>query len=108
MLSTLTVVLPVLNEAGILETALTEVLEQAPDEIVVVDGGSQDATCDVVRRHPALHLIKAQRGRAAQMNAGAAAARSDILLFLHADAPAAAGVEPCPRGDPGRPSLGPL
>ena len=48
---------------------------------------ARDATCrDIVRRHPALHLIKAQRGRAAQMNAGAAAARSDILLFLHADA----------------------
>ena len=82
---TVGVILPVLNEAGILETALTEVLEQAPDEMIVVDGDSQDATCDIVRRHPALHLIKAQRGRAAQMNAGAAAARSDILLFLHAD-----------------------
>ena len=82
---TVGVILPVLNEADILETTLTEVLEQAPDEIVVVDGGSQDATCDIVRRRPALHLMEAQRGRAAQMNAGAAAAHSDILLFLHAD-----------------------
>ncbi len=82
---TVAIILPVLNEAGILETALTEVLEQAPDEIVVVDGGSQDATRDVVRRHPTLQLFEAEPGRAVQMNAGAAAAHSDILLFLHAD-----------------------
>ncbi|MBI3574716.1 MAG: TIGR04283 family arsenosugar biosynthesis glycosyltransferase [Gammaproteobacteria bacterium] len=82
---TVGVILPVLNEAGILETALIGVLEQAPDEIVVVDGGSQDATCDVVRNHPRIRLLETERGRAAQMNAGAAEARSDILLFLHAD-----------------------
>ena len=82
---TVGVVLPVLNEAGILETALTEVLEQAPDEIVVVDGGSQDATRDIARNHPRIRLLETERGRAAQMNAGAAAASSDILLFLHAD-----------------------
>ena len=82
---TVSVILPVLNEAGILETALAGVLEQAPDEIVVVDCGSQDATCDVVRNHPRIRLLETERGRAAQMNAGAAEAHSDILLFLHAD-----------------------
>ena len=40
---TVGVILPVLNEAGILDAALTRVLEQGPDEIVVVDGGSDDA-----------------------------------------------------------------
>ncbi len=82
---TVGVVLPVLNEAGILDTALTEILKQVPDEIVVVDGGSQDATRDIVRNHPRIRLLETERGRAAQMNAGAAEARSDILLFLHAD-----------------------
>jgi len=83
---TVGVILPVLNEAGTLAATLDRLREQSPDEIIVVDGGSIDATRDVVRRHPALHLIEAERGRAAQMNAGAAATRSDILLFLHADA----------------------
>ena len=82
---TVGVILPVLNEAGILDTALTEILKQAPDEIIVVDGGSRDATRDVVRNHPRIRLLETERGRAAQMNAGAAEARSDILLFLHAD-----------------------
>jgi rSAM/selenodomain-associated transferase 2 len=82
---TVGVILPVLNEAGILDTALTEILKQAPDEIVVVDGGSRDATRDVVRNHPRIRLLETERGRAVQMNAGAAEARSDILLFLHAD-----------------------
>ena len=82
---TVGVILPVLNEAGILDAALTGVLEQGPDEIVVVDGGSDDATRDIVRNHPRIRLLDTARGRAAQMNAGAAEARSDILLFLHAD-----------------------
>lgn len=82
---TVGVILPVLNEAGILETALTEILKQAPDEIVVIDGGSRDATRDIVRIHPRIRLLETERGRAVQMNAGAADARSDILLFLHAD-----------------------
>ena len=79
------VILPVLHEAGILETALTEVLAQAPDEIIVIDGGSRDATRDIVRHHPRIRLLETERGRAAQMNAGAAEAHADILLFLHAD-----------------------
>jgi rSAM/selenodomain-associated transferase 2 len=53
-------------------------------EVIVVDGGSQDAT--VARAGPlADAVISAARGRASQMNAGAARARGEILLFLHAD-----------------------
>jgi rSAM/selenodomain-associated transferase 2 len=49
-----------------------------------VDGGSSDDT--IARTRPWVdHLLTTRRGRALQMNAGAAAARSDILLFLHAD-----------------------
>jgi rSAM/selenodomain-associated transferase 2 len=81
------VVVPVLNEA----LALPALLDHLADldglwEIVVCDGGSTDATSDVVGTHRAQPtLLRAPRGRAAQMNAGAAAARGDVLLFLHAD-----------------------
>lgn len=53
-------------------------------EVIVVDGGSRDATARVARQH-ADAVLSAPRGRAVQMNAGAAAAGGDVLLFLHAD-----------------------
>jgi rSAM/selenodomain-associated transferase 2 len=56
-----------------------------PDaEIIVADGGSEDATADLARPL-ADRVLEAPRGRARQMNAGAAAARGEVLLFLHAD-----------------------
>jgi rSAM/selenodomain-associated transferase 2 len=51
----------------------------------VVDGGSVDATTAVASRFPRVRLLASPRGRARQMNAGARAARGDVLLFLHAD-----------------------
>ena len=83
---TLSIVIPVLNEAAGIEAALTrlDTLRGRGVEVVVADGGSSDGT-------PALaaplcdRAIEAPRGRARQMNAGAAAARGDVLLFLHAD-----------------------
>ena len=53
-------------------------------EVIVVDGGSADATAEIARPL-ADHVVSSERGRAAQMNAGAAVARGGILLFLHAD-----------------------
>jgi rSAM/selenodomain-associated transferase 2 len=53
--------------------------------VILVDGGSDDATIQVAARFPAVRLLASPRGRARQMNAGARAARGDILLFLHAD-----------------------
>ena len=53
-------------------------------EVIVVDGGSQDATVQRARLR-ADHVLSAPRGRAVQMNAGAAKACGDVLLFLHAD-----------------------
>lgn len=52
--------------------------------MVVVDGGSEDDTIAIARAHADLALL-APRGRASQMNAGAAACPADVLLFLHAD-----------------------
>lgn len=55
-------------------------------EIIVVDGGSGDRTREIAARHPAVGtVLNAPRGRARQMNAGAAHAVGDVLLFVHAD-----------------------
>lgn len=83
------VILPVRNEAAILETSLSGLLARhAPLEVIVVDGGSRDATRAIAGsfspRHP-VRVIEAPAGRALQMNVGAAATNADILLFLHAD-----------------------
>lgn len=82
----LSIIIPVLNEeAGIVATlqALSP-LRARGAEVVVVDGGSRDRTAALAR--PLCdRLMSAPRGRASQMNAGAGAARGDVLLFLHAD-----------------------
>jgi rSAM/selenodomain-associated transferase 2 len=53
-------------------------------EVIVVDGGSSDNTVAVAHTHADL-VTTAERGRARQMNAGAAMARGDVLFFVHAD-----------------------
>jgi len=99
--TTVAVILPVLNEAAHLDDSLSELIEiQQFDEIIVVDGGSTDASVEVVCKlmssdvQPVPRLIQSPRGRASQMRAGAQAASADILLFFHADSrlpPGAAG-----------------
>ena len=80
------VVVPTLNEAAGIAATLAAVERQpGPVEIIVVDGASEDGTVDVVRDSSAAHVVSSPRGRAAQMNRGAAEATGDILLFLHAD-----------------------
>ncbi len=54
-------------------------------EVIVVDGGSTDRTAEIAAARPGVRLLRAERGRAVQMNAGAEVARGDVLLFLHAD-----------------------
>jgi len=82
----LSIVVPVLNEAAGIRSALAALapLRERGHQVVVVDGGSDDGTpalaapgCDAV--------LQAPRGRAAQMNAGARAASGSVLVFLHAD-----------------------
>jgi rSAM/selenodomain-associated transferase 2 len=82
----LSVVVPTLNEAGVLPILLDQLARQEGIalEVIVVDGGSMDSTRAVAER-AAVRLIAAPRGRGAQMNAGAALARGEALLFLHAD-----------------------
>jgi rSAM/selenodomain-associated transferase 2 len=82
----ISVVIPALNEAKVIHDTLADIatLRGAGHEIIVVDGGSSDATVAVAALH-ADSVISAPRGRAAQMNAGADAASGDVLWFLHAD-----------------------
>ena len=82
----LSIVVPALNEAAGIAATLQALapLRERGHELIVVDGGSSDAT--VALAAPlADHVVAAERGRAAQMNAGAALAQGDWLLFLHAD-----------------------
>ena len=82
----LSLVVPVLNEAPELPRLLTQLSRLALQdiEIIVADGGSEDGTADIVER-AGFVVIGAARGRARQMNAGAALATREVLWFLHAD-----------------------
>jgi rSAM/selenodomain-associated transferase 2 len=79
------VIVPTLNEAALIQPCLQHLRDRAAKaEIIVADGGSSDGTpglamplCD--------RVVHAKQGRAAQLNAGAHAARGEILWFLHVD-----------------------
>lgn len=82
----LSIIVPTLNEADGIAAALARLapLRRRGAEVIVVDGGSGDGTEALARPH-ADHVVLAPRGRASQMNAGAAIASGGVLLFLHAD-----------------------
>src|SRR5262249_40125213 len=81
----LSVVLPMLNEGSAIGDTLAALRSGAPNaEIIVVDGGSIDQSVDVARKL-ADRVVTAPRGRARQMNAGAALGSGDFLAFVHAD-----------------------
>jgi rSAM/selenodomain-associated transferase 2 len=84
--SALSIIMPVLDEAAEIGKALTALapLRARGVEVIVADGGSRDDTATSAQPL-ADFVIASARGRAVQMNAGAAAARGDVLLFLHAD-----------------------
>ncbi|MBR9883991.1 MAG: glycosyltransferase family 2 protein [Oceanospirillales bacterium] len=83
---TLSIIVPVLNEADHLPALLEHLARWREQgcEVVLVDGGSRDGSCDLIRQG-GFSLVETGRGRARQMNAGAAIASGDMLLFLHAD-----------------------
>jgi len=78
----LSAVIPALNAAATLGSCLEAL--RAADDIIVVDGGSTDGTPAIAEREGA-RLVRSAPGRGAQLAAGAAAARGEWLLFLHAD-----------------------
>jgi rSAM/selenodomain-associated transferase 2 len=82
----LSIVVPTLDEAAGLAAHLEALqpLRRQGCEVVVVDGGSRDATLEIARPLADV-VLPAPRGRGRQLNAGARAARGDLLIFLHAD-----------------------
>jgi rSAM/selenodomain-associated transferase 2 len=97
---TISIIIPVLNEATIIKQTLGQLTQYSEIEIIVVDGGSQDETVAIAERSQreiaerggrpiaktSTKVITAiSKGRAGQMNAGADLAQSEILLFLHGD-----------------------
>jgi rSAM/selenodomain-associated transferase 2 len=85
-MSKLSIIMPVLDEGEGIAAALDALvdLRALGTEVIVVDGGSRDATVQRARMR-ADRVISTSRGRALQMNAGAEKSSGDVLLFLHAD-----------------------
>ena len=96
----LSLIVPTLNAEATLGRTLQNLRAGVGDiatELVVVDGGSRDLTLAVAERHGA-RIVGAQPGRGGQLRAGAAAARGDVLLFLHADTALGQGWAEAVRG----------
>jgi rSAM/selenodomain-associated transferase 2 len=89
-MASLSVVIPTLNAAGSLARTLDCLGERRDAQVIVADGGSADGTMALARAAGA-EVVQAPRGRGPQLAAGAAAARGDWLLFLHADTALAPG-----------------
>jgi rSAM/selenodomain-associated transferase 2 len=84
-LKKLSVIVPMLNESPVIAGTLDALRRRAPNaEVIVVDGGSSDASVAIARPLCGT-LITASRGRAHQMNAGARVSHGDALVFVHAD-----------------------
>ena len=82
---TISVIIPTLNEERTITETVRHTAKLGLHEIIVVDGGSIDQTIAQVSPLGVARVLTSQPGRARQLNAGAAACRSDVLLFLHAD-----------------------
>lgn len=82
------IIIPVLNEADCLDRSLADLFSRpavrSHCEVIVSDGGSSDGSLDIAARYPC-ETVNGATGRALQMNAAAARARGQWLLFLHAD-----------------------
>lgn len=91
----ISIIVPVLDEGPALAACLARFApwRAAGDELIVVDGGSHDDSMAVAGAHSD-RVLRAPRGRAAQMNAGAAVARGELLWFVHADSVVAPSLRP--------------
>ena len=84
---TISIIIPVLNEALGIKEQLEKLRAIIPHgcEIIIVDGGSHDATLSIAQPLADKVVVAPERGRATQMNTGAALATGNTLLFLHSD-----------------------
>ena len=81
---TIALIVPLFNEAERVPGLLKMLDGLNVDEVVLVDGGSQDGTLELLGKAP-FRWLQSKKGRAVQMNAGASICQSEMLLFLHAD-----------------------
>lgn len=81
----ISVIVPTYNEELCIAEFLSALQQHFFSEVIIVDGGSKDRTCEIAKKYTDTVYISQKKGRAAQMNLGAARAKHDILLFLHAD-----------------------
>ncbi len=82
----ISIIIPVLNEERLIGTCVDAIRKSGEVcEIIIADGGSSDRTAEIADCLQGVRVIKTLKGRGPQMNAGAAIAAGDILLFLHAD-----------------------
>jgi rSAM/selenodomain-associated transferase 2 len=88
---TCALVIPTLNEADTIGNVLAAHTTHGFDELIVVDGGSTDATCALVAAVPGVRLIYSNIGRGNQLDHGLRAACTDVVVFLHADTVLPAG-----------------
>jgi rSAM/selenodomain-associated transferase 2 len=82
--TSLSIIIPTLNEEMTLPFLLDQLKQAGPHEIIVADGGSHDRTVEIAQQ-AGVRTVSAERGRASQMNCAAAIATGEFLLFLHAD-----------------------
>jgi rSAM/selenodomain-associated transferase 2 len=82
-MATVSIIVPVKNEELVVEPLLAHLAGLKPHEIIVVDGGSDDATVQLAQKNA--RVVACRSGRGPQLNAGAAEATGEVLLFLHAD-----------------------
>ena len=80
----LSIIIPVLNEAEMIASAVDRAWELEPVDVIVADGGSTDRTAEIARSLRCV-VVHSPRGRGRQQNAGADVATGEVLLFLHAD-----------------------
>jgi glycosyltransferase involved in cell wall biosynthesis len=81
----ISIIIPTLNEEGLLPPLLDTVRQQKPaHEVIIVDGGSRDRTLEIARNR-GVRTFVSRCGRGAGMAIGAEAARGDVLFFLYAD-----------------------